>query len=106
MSWNHRLVYFPRNKVTKLMEVFYDDNGLPWDCSDGSVLHDGVTDDDTTVLDAIKQQLNWMGNAVNEPILNIETDFTGESPKTDGPTIDLSEPGAMEALKQRLLGGD
>ena len=54
MSWNHRLVYFPRNKVTKLMEVFYDDNGLPWDCM-------------------------------------------------DGPTIDLSEPGAMEAFKKRLL---
>ena len=103
MSWNHRLVYFPRNKVTKLMEVFYDDNGLPWNCSDGTVLHDGVMDDDTPVLDAIRQQLNWMGNAVNEPVLNIETDFTGSIFKIDGPTSDLSAPGAIEEFQRRLL---
>ena len=101
MGWNHRLVLFPESDATQVMEVYYDDQGKPWGCVKASAIHT-ERDNDSTPQESIREQLEDMIQATREPILNMATDFTGEAPKPEGETIDLSEPGVIESFRAEI----
>lgn len=103
MGWNHRLVLFPDSQTVKVMEVYYDDQGLPWGCNNAAAIHT-ERDTDSEPQESIREQLEQMIQATREPILNMETDFTGTMPVPvdGGETINLSEPGVLGKLRADL----
>lgn len=95
MEWNHRLVLFPNDHIVNVMEVYYDDKGLPWGWCNATANHT-ERDTDSDPQKSIRRQLEQMIKATLEPVLNKDTDFTGVAPCPVGKTV------SMEDAKARL----
>lgn len=78
MSWNHRLVLYPSSGAVRVMEVYYDNQGKPFGCSNAAAIY--TDDDGITPQESIQRQLEEMILATRKPILNMNTDFIGEPP--------------------------
>ena len=57
---------------------------------------------DSTPQESIREQLEQMIQATQEPILNMATDFTGEAPKLEGETIIQSDQLMPDGKPQKL----
>jgi hypothetical protein len=77
MKWNHRLVFFPKEKSVGVMEVFYDADGVPWGYSKAAAIYQDESEG-LTPQESIREQLEQMLRATDEPILNAHTDFIGK----------------------------
>ena len=77
MSWNHRVVRRKDARGTEsgewftVCEVYYNKDGSPAAHTVDAVGVCGET------IDGMRQSLEWMQRALNEPILNEEEDFVG-----------------------------
>ena len=78
MSWDHRIVRRTDIGGTEsgewlmICEVYYDDTGLPAAFTDDVI---GVVGEN---LEELRQTLEWMQKAIEQPILNEATDFIGD----------------------------
>ena len=71
MSWNHRVVRIEEfgESLFMIQEVFYGDEGEPLGYAEPSMVSD-------TLL-GLKQTLERMDKALQQPVLDAETDFKG-----------------------------
>lgn len=76
MSWNFRVLRrtVGHEVIYGIHEVYYDDAGTPRSCSSDAIEPYGDTVDD------LRQELQHMVAALDEPVLDYDTDFPEDDP--------------------------
>ena len=78
-TWEYRLVYFPKENATAIMEVNFVD-GEPWNCLDAYLDCSSEIDHESSPQEVLANRLEAMLKAITKPTLNFPADFTGKNP--------------------------
>lgn len=85
--WDHRIVrevseHLGKRTITyTIVEMHYDDEGVPWGYGRADISHSVEDEDDNPdPLPSLREQLAWLQKALDQPILDAAADLKGKAP--------------------------